>query len=203
MKSQLIIYFLLISLTYKVYAYDDSNGLIQVLSKNHTEDGLSMYQGNSKHDNYFIILKNHGIENNAIFNFAFACTPGKPICDNEENWPKIKIYKMKKNLPEVLNEYHFDEYKEGGPIEYEILRKYGHEQSNSQGVVLKMYCLNENDSYFIQVPLVLYYPNQIHYSFKYEIYDDEEEKCMRFTDGSNILRLRFYSIIALITLLIL
>ena len=161
-----------------------------------------MYQGNRNHNNYFIILKNHGIDGNAKFNFAISWNPDKESCHNEENWPKIKIYKMKKDLPEVLNEYHFKEYKEGEPIEFEIIRKYGNFiNSNAQGVILIIYYLNLTDSYFIQVPIVTYFPSPIHYNFKYEIYDQEEEKCMKIIDGSNILKL--YSIILLITLLIL
>ena len=61
-----------------------------------------MYQGNRNHNNYFIILKNHGIDGNAKFNFAISWNPDKESCHNEENWPKIKIYKMKKVLPEVF-----------------------------------------------------------------------------------------------------
>ena len=52
MKSQLIIYFLIIILTCKANAYDDTNGLISILSQNKTEGGLSMFEGNKNHNNY-------------------------------------------------------------------------------------------------------------------------------------------------------
>ena len=120
MNSQLIIYFLIISLVCKVNAYDDTNGLIDILSQNKTSNGLSMFKGNRNHYNYFIILKNHGVEFNADFIFKAEWDPEKGTYHNEDNWSKIKIYKMKKDLPESLNEYHFDEYKEGEPIEYNI-----------------------------------------------------------------------------------
>ena len=205
MKYQLIIYFLIISLACKVNSYDDSNGLIQFLSENKTENGLSMFEGNRNHNNYFIILKNHGIENNAKFHFRITWNSDKGRCHNEDNWSKIKIYKMKTDLPEILNEYQFDEYKEGEPIEFKILREYNETRSNFQSVYLAIYCLNKSDSYFIQVPIVTYYPNPIHYDFGYEIYEEEEEKCSKKhgvnQGGSNILKL--YSIILLIALLIL
>ena len=91
MKSHLIIYALIISIAYKVNAYDDSNGLIQILSQNKTSGGLSMYEGNSKHTNYFIILNNHGIENNADFKFSISWSSDKEHCHNEDNWPKKKF----------------------------------------------------------------------------------------------------------------
>ena len=201
MKSQLIIYFLIISLACIVNAYDDTNGLIAILSSNKTKDGLSMFKGNENHNNYFIILKNHGIKNNAKFNFDISWNENKESCHNEDNWSKIKIFKMKKDLPEVLNEYHFDYYKEGEPIEFQITKEYGEDGSNYQGVYFTIYCLNQNDSYFIQVPIVTYYPNQIHYGFEYQILEQEEEKCRKIQGGSNILK--GFSIITLIILLIL
>jgi hypothetical protein len=200
MKSQLIIYFLIISLTCKVNAYDDTNGLIDILSTNSNKGGLSMFKGNENHNNYFIILKNHGIKNNAKFKFEISWNQNEESCHNEDNWSKIKIYKMKTDLPEVLNEYHFDEYKEGEPIEFKITNEFGSERSNFQGVYLRIYCLSQNDSYFIQVPIVTYYPNAIHYDFEYEIIEEEEEKC-RSQGGSN--KLKAFSIITLIVLLIL
>ena len=201
MKSQLLIYFLIIFLTCKVNAYDDTNGLIDILSENKTENGLSMFEGNRNHNNYFIILKNHGIKNNAKFDFRIRWSQYKESCHNEHNWSKIKIYKIKNDLPKVLNEYHFDEYREGEPIEYKIIREYGEEyRTNFQGVNIAIYCLNQSDSYFIQVPIVTYYPNMIDYDYKFEITDEEEEKC-RKNQGSNILR--GFSIITLIILLIL
>ena len=202
MKSQLVIYFLIIGLACKANAYDDTNGLIEILSQNKTSNGLSMYEGNKNHNNYFFILKNHGIKNNANFNFEIAWREDKESCHNEDNWSKIKIYKMKKDLPKVLNEYHFDEYKEGEPIEYKIIREYGEEgRTNFQGVYIRIYCLNENDTYFIQVPIVTYYPDYIDYSFEYEIFEGEEEKCRTSQEGSNILK--GFSLITLIILLIL
>ena len=68
-----------------------------------------MFEGNKNHNNYFIILKNHGIKNNAKFNFHISWSENKKFCHNEDNWSKIKIYKMKTDLPEILNEYYFDE----------------------------------------------------------------------------------------------
>ena len=205
MKYQMIIYFLMISLACKVNSYDDTNGLIEFLSANKTKNGLSMFEGNRNHNNYFIILKNHGIENNAKFNFHISWNSDNERCHNEDNWSKIKIYKMKTDLPEVLNEYHFDEYIEGEPIEFKILREYNDERTNFQGVYLAIYCLNQSDSYFIQVPIVTYYPDPIDYYFEYEIYEEEKEKCREKQGvnqgGSNILKL--YSIISLIALLIL
>ena len=202
MKS-LVIYFLIISLEYKIYAYDDTNGLIAILSKNKTEGGLSMFEGNKNHNNYFIILKNHGIKNNAKFNFRITWNQNKESCNNEDNWSKIKVYKMKTDLPEVLNEYHFSEYKEGESIEIKITTKYGEEgRTNFQGVYFIIYCLNESDSYFIQVPIVTYFPNPIDYDYKYEIYEQEEEKCRESQDESNILK-GFSIITTFIVLLIL
>ena len=100
MKSQLIIYFLIISLTCKVNAYDDTNGLIDILSTNSNKGGLSMFKGNENHNNYFIILKNHGIKNNAKFKFEISWNQDEESWHNEDNWSKIKIYKMKTDLPE-------------------------------------------------------------------------------------------------------
>ena len=200
MKSQLIIYFLIISLACKVYAYDDTNGLIGILSANKTEGGLSMFEGNKNHYNYFIILKNHGIKNNAKLNFKITWSESKGSCHNEDNWSKIKAYKMKTDLPEVLNENHFDEYKEGESIELKIIKEYGEEgRTNFQGVYFTIYCLNESDSYFIQVPIVTYYPDPIYYDYEYEIFEEEEEKCRESQDGSNILK--GFSMIILIILL--
>ena len=203
MNSQLIIYFLIISLVCKVNAYDDTNGLIDILSQNKTSNGLSMFEGNRNHNNYFIILKNHGIKNNANFKFQITWNENKMSCHNEDNWSKIKIYKMKKDLPESLNEYHFDEYKEGEPIEFKIKREFGEEKrTNFQGVYLTIYCLNQSDAYFVQVPIVTYYPDMIDYDYEYKISEEEEEKCMESQiEGSNILR--GFSIIILIILLIL
>ena len=204
MKSKLVAYFLLISLVCKFNAYDDTNGLIATLSVNDTENGLSMFGGNRNHNNYFIILKNHGIKNNAKFNFKITWDSDNERCHNEENWSKIKIYKMKTDLPEVLNEYHFDEYKEGEPIEYKITNEYGTDgRSNFQGVYFIIYCLNQSDSYFIQVPIVTYYPDSIYYDFEYEIIEEEEEKCRKsqVQEGSNILK--GFSLISLIILFIL
>ena len=62
-----------------------------------------MYAGTRSHDNYFIILKNHGVEFNADFIFKAEWDPEKGTYHNEDNWSRIKIYKMKKDLPEVLN----------------------------------------------------------------------------------------------------
>ena len=77
---------------------------------------------------------------------------------------------MKTDLPEILNEYHFDEYKEGEPIEFKITNEYGEEKrTNFQGVYFTIYCLNQKDTYFVQVPIVTYYPDQIYYEFEYEI----------------------------------
>ena len=150
MNYQVVIYFLIFSLTSKANAYDDSNGLIATLSQNHTWDGLAMYAGTRSHDNYFIILKNHGIKNNANFKFQITWNENKMSCHNEDTWSKIKIYKMKKDLPESLNEYHFDEYKEGEPIEFKIKREFGEEKrTNFQGVYLTIYCLNQSDANFV------------------------------------------------------
>ena len=201
MKYKLIIYFLIIILACKGNAYDDTNGLIEILSQNKTSGGLLMFKGNENHINYFIILKNHGIKNNAKFNFRIRWNENKEFCHNEDNWSKIKIYKMKEDLPEVLNEFHFDEYKEGEPIEYKITREYGEEKrTNFQGVYFTIYCLNQTDTYFVQVPIVTYYPDQIDYDYEYTILE-EEEKCRIENEGSNILK--GFSIITLIALLIL
>ena len=200
MKSQLI-YLLIISLVLEFKAYDDTNGLIAFLSSDKNEDGLSMFKGNNNHNNYFIILQNHEIENNAKFNFEISWDNDKGRCHNEDNWSKIKIYKMKEDLPEVLNEYHFDEYKEGEPIGFQITREYGEDRTNFQGVYFNIYCLNQTDTYFIQVPIVLYYPNPIHYSFGYEILEEEEEKCREAKGGSKILKgISLFSLIILFML---
>ena len=205
MKYQLIIYFLIISLACKVNSYNDTNGLIEFLSANKTKNALSMFEGNRNHNNYFIILKNHGIENNAKFNFHISWNSDNERCHNEDNWSKIKIYKMKTDLPEVLNEYHFDEYKEGEPIEYAITTVYpkGQETTNAQYVKFTIYCLDENESYFIQVPIATY-QKYIFYEFYYTPTEDFDDKCIPILNeskGTNILVP--FSFISLIILLIL
>ena len=205
MNYQVVIYFLIFSLSSKANGYDDSNGLIATLSKNHTYDGLEMFKGNINHYNYFIILKNHGIEFNAKFFFRAEWDPEKGTYHNEDNWSRIKIYKMKKDLPEILNEYHFDEYKEGEPIEYAITTVYpkGQETTNAQYVKFTIYCLDENESYFIQVPIATY-QKYIFYEFYYTPTEDFDDKCIPILNeskGTNILVP--FSFISLIILLIL
>ena len=205
MNYQVVIYFLIFSLSSKANAYDDSNGLIAILSQNHTRDGLAMNAGTRNHDNYFIILKNHGVEFNADFIFKAEWDPEKGTYHNEDNWSRIKIYKMKKDLPEILNEYHFYEYKEGEPIEYDITSIYpkGQETTNMQYAKIKIYCLDENESYFIQVPLAPY-PRRIYYDFEYSPLKYFDEKCMPILEeskGSNLLAAFYF--ISLIILLIL
>ena len=104
---------------------------------------------------------------------------------------------MKNELPEVLNEYHFDEYREGNPIKYNINYEYNDERSNFQGVNFTIFSLNPNNSYFIQVPLVLYYPDYIRYDFRYEIVGEEEE------NGNHSKMIKSFSLIILIFLTIL
>ena len=197
MNTKIILSILIIFLAGKVNSYDDTNGLIATLSENKTEGGLSMYEGNKNHYNYFIILKNHGIKNKATFNFEIIWDDINIRCHNEDNWSKIQIYKMKTELPEVLNEYHFDEYKEGNPIKYNINYEYNDESSNFQGVNFTILSLNPNNSYFIQVPLVLYYPDYIRYDFRYEIVEEEEE------NGNHSKMIKSFSLILFIILTIL
>ena len=197
MNTKIILSILIIFLAGKVNSYDDTNGLIATLSENKTEGGLSMYEGNKNHYNYFIILKNHGIKNKATFNFEIIWDDINIRCHNEDNWSKIQIYKMKTELPEVLNEYHFDEYREGNPIKYNINYEYNNERSNFQGVNFTIFSLNPNNSYFIQVPLVLYYPDYIRYDFRYEIVEEEEE------NGNHSKMIKSFSLILFIILTIL
>ncbi len=197
MNTKIILSILLIFLAGKVNSYDDTNGLIATLSENKTEGGLSMFKGNENHYNYFIILKNHGIKNKATFNFKIIWDRENNRCHNEDNWSKIQIYKMKTELPEVLNEYHFDEYKEGNPIKYNINYEYNNKGSNFQGVNFTIFSLNPDNSYFIQVPLVLYYPDSIHYDFRYEILEEEEKS------GNHSKMIKSFSLILLIILTIL